>query len=537
MERDASFPGPHFRETWLLAIVAALSAIVVFRGALGGFFGQDDFVGLARARGLLPVLPFPWRWISGQLYFVFMRPFGTDSALAYHAVNLAAHALTAALLARVLARRVGAPAALIGAIFFAAHPAHFTALYSVSGVGELLAPLFALAALDVSMRRDRWRWLAPALFALALLCKENLLLLPALLLLPDGWLGGRDADGARASNIDRRGTVLALGIVSVVMAALIALADPFGTRAALPESAAYAWSMGPHVLGNLGTYAAWTVNFALPAVRSVSDSIDPGATPVALAALALWIAGLMWPALRRRGWLAGGLTWLAFLLPVLALPHHTYHYYLHAPLLGAALCVSALADALFAGDRTRRVEHDAPRAKGMKGRAAPAWGIAAIAAVLLVVNGAALVSKIESYPFTLPGLRADATVDRGRIARAARDDLRSAQLPPGVALRFWSPTSIRIEIETHPQSDPLRRETYWEQNVRTALYDGLGVRVLFPEVGGVRFVREYTPAPDSVRYALYEPDGRVAVLTSSGIDSLLGARGSRTRPAAPQARR
>lgn len=527
MERDATSPETRALEAWLPAIAAALCAIFVFRGALVGFFGQDDFVGLARARGLLPVLPFPWRWISGQLYFVFMRPFGTDSALAYHAVNLAAHALTAALLARVLARRVGAPAALLGAVFFAVHPAHFTAIYSVSGVGELLAPLFALAALDVSTRGDRWRWLAPALFTLALLCKENLLLLPALLLIPDGWLGGRDTNGVRSSQTAPRSVALALGIVSVVMAALLALTDPFGARTALPESAAYAWSMGPHVLGNLATYAAWTVNFAFLTVRSVSDSIDPGAMPVALAALALWLAGLTWPALRRRGWLAGGLTWLAFLLPVLALPHHTYHYYLHAPLLGAALCLSALADALFAGDRTRHAAHTEDR------RLVSASSIAAIVATLLVGNGAALVSKVENFPFRLPGLRADATVDRARIARAARDDLRGAQLPPGIALRFWSPTSIRIELEAHPQSDPLHRETYWEQNVRTALYDGLGVRVLFPALGGVRFVREYTPAPDSVRYALYEPDGRVSVLSSSAIDSLLGARDTGTGPTAP----
>jgi hypothetical protein len=530
MERDASLPGLRTIRAWLPAIVAALCAILVYRGALGGFFGQDDFVGLARARGLLPALPFPWRWISGQLYFAFMRPFGTDGALAYHAVSLAAHALTAALLARVLARRVGTPAALLGAVFFAVHPAHFTALYSVSGIGELLAPLFALAALDVAMRRDRWRWLAPALFALALLCKENLVLLPAVLLLRDGWLGSRDPGGAEDSHRSPRAMALALGIVSVVMAGMLALTDPFGARTALPESSAYAWSMGPHVLGNLATYAAWTVNFAFPTVRSVSDSIDPGGMPAALAALALWLSGLMWPALRRRGWLAGGLTWLAFLLPVLALPHHTYHYYLHAPLLGAALCVSALADALFAVDRARGATRHGSTANEDR-RLVSASSIAVIVAGLLVMNGAVLVSKIETFPFTLPGLRADATVDRARIARAARDDLRSAYLPAGVALRFWSPTSIRLELEARPGSDPLHRETYWEQNVRTALYDGLGVRVLFPAVGDVRFVREYTPAPDSVRYALYEPDGRVSVLSSSGIDSLLGARDSGTPPA------
>jgi hypothetical protein len=158
--------------------------------------------------------------------------------------------------------------------------------------------------------------------------------------------------------------------------------------------------------------------------------------------------------------------------------------------------------------------------------------------VLLAINGAALVFKIESFPFNLPGLLADSTVDRAHIARTARDDLRVANLPAGVALRFWSPTSIGIELDAHPQSDPLHRETYWERNVRTALCDGLGVRVLFPAMGDVQFVREYTPAPDEVRYALYEPDGRIAVFSSSGIDSLLGTRGSVSRPAAtpPQSR-
>ena len=52
-EPAAAAPG------WLGPALAALAAVVVYRGALGYDFAQDDFAGLGRAAGILPRLHGP----------------------------------------------------------------------------------------------------------------------------------------------------------------------------------------------------------------------------------------------------------------------------------------------------------------------------------------------------------------------------------------------------------------------------------------------------------------------------------------------
>src|SRR5437867_9092074 len=129
-----------------LLVVAAAGAIVWHR-AIGYFFAQDDFAGLARAQGLAPRLAGPWRWLSGQAYFDVMRLLAGHHAAAYHLVSLGAHLATALLLFLFLMRRTSVNAALCGAVAFVTHPATFTAVYSISGLGEILALGAALAAM------------------------------------------------------------------------------------------------------------------------------------------------------------------------------------------------------------------------------------------------------------------------------------------------------------------------------------------------------------------------------------------------------
>jgi hypothetical protein len=142
-----------------------------------------------------------------------------------------------------------------------------------------------------------------------------------------------------------------------------------------------------------------------------------------------------------------------------------------------------------------------------------------VGAGLLTANGHALVNKIEHYPFD-DGLRADPTVDRALIARHVYDSLGAAGLPEGVRLRFWSPTSIQRAAAAG--QDPAV-ETYWERNVRDAVQQGLGVRVLFPQVREVTFVREFTVADPSTWYAVYRTDGNLGVATAAQLDSMMRA--------------
>jgi hypothetical protein len=346
--------------------------------------------------------------------------------------------------------------------------------------------------------RASWRWLAVPLYALSLLSKESTLLLPVGLLVLIPLLRGREAATARTARApggigDPLPWVLAA--ISALYLAYFAFGDVFATRS-LPVSAPYAldWVSSPPL--NALSYLGWTVNFWVPTVQGFSDAVDRRVFAWGAAAVILWLVGAFMPPLRRRGWISGGLLYLLLLAPVLPLRNHTYHYYLYAPLVGAAWCVAALADGLV-GRLTR----------------AAAWTVALVLAAVLVVNGGLLVHKIETYPFVFPEMRADATVDRARIARNVVEGLREADIPSGARVWFWSPAVGDRAL------DP--RAVYWENNLRSALMDGLALRVLVPQVAEVRFVRDFEPARPTDRYAVYARDGRLRVLASAELDSLL----------------
>jgi hypothetical protein len=245
----------------------ARRGVLAFRGALPYFFAQDDFAGLARSAGLLPRLASPWRYLSGQVYFDAMRAIAGLSPFPYHLASLIAHLGCVALLFVFLSRRFGTAAAWVGATFFATHPALFTAVYSISGIGEILALLFGLAALLVAEGSESRRSLTVPLFALSLLCKESMVLLPFAV-----WLLSPGA---------RRGAsmVAALMVVSLLYLGVFLAGDVFGLRTALPADAAYSIGFGAHWLWNLLSYLGWTVNIAIFTVRGFTDAIDPRVYP------------------------------------------------------------------------------------------------------------------------------------------------------------------------------------------------------------------------------------------------------------------
>jgi hypothetical protein len=308
----------------------------------------------------------------------------------------------------------------------------------------------------------------------------------------------------------------ALAVLSAIALATFVWRDTFGVRAGIETAAPYAVRFGRSALDNLLSYLGWTARIGLPWVRSFGDAVEPGVFPDGIALAAAWLLGCAVPALRARGWVEGGVLWLLLILPVLPLAHHTYHYYLYSPLTGAALCVAAAADATAAWISRRFAAR----------RTIAATVVAALAAVV-AVNGALLVHHIEMYPFVDPELRSDPTVDRARIARNVITDLRDSPLPPGVSLWFWSPASI---ARGRSAGADTTQETYWETNVRTALYDDLAVRVMLPSVRSVRFVRSFEMVGDSVRYAVYLPTGHLKVGAPSELAEVLGVRKSETVP-------
>ena len=544
MSPDAPPPAARHPSTLVLALGASVAAAgaIAYHRTLLYFFSQDDFASLARAAGMVPRLHGPWRYLGNQAIFDLLRPVADLHPMPYHLASLAAHLACSTLLFALLARRLSAPAALAGGVFFAVHPALFTAVYWISVIADSLALLFALGTLALLDREDRWRWLAVPLFALSLLSKESTLLLPAAAM-AYCWGRGRRPSGAERRSAPRLDPVMiALGVISAIYLAYFvssAYSTYFvtaggSTPATGSESAAYGVGIGSHLWGNFLSYAGWTANFLLPTVQGFSDAVDPKVFGWGVGFVALWLLGLASRPLRERGWLVGGALYLCFLLPVLPLRHHTYHYYLYAPLAGAAWLVGSAVDVGWAwltaprrspartsraraGRRSAAVSREAAR------NDAAAWLGLGVLILLLTLNGALLIHKNEMYPFSVPvlgaqvELRMDPVVDRSRIAWNVYQDLKRAALPAGASLRFWSPTAVEMGQITG--RDP-SVETYWERNVRNALLDGLAVRVMLPQVKSVEFVRSVRPAGDSTLYAVYQVDGHLAVAWPAEVDSL-----------------
>ena len=127
-----------------------------------------------------------------------------DATVPYHALGLLLHAANALLLLRVLGRLGDRAVAWMAAMVFACHPVHAEAVITVYGHVDLLAALFALVSIDrfLAMRAPNatrvvlWaNGIAMAMaFAVALGCKESVLIVPLLTVLIRGLyrrVGGR----------------------------------------------------------------------------------------------------------------------------------------------------------------------------------------------------------------------------------------------------------------------------------------------------------------------------------------------------------
>ena len=521
---------PRARATFVHAATIVAAAVVVHHGALALFFSQDDFAGLARATGSLPRLAGPWRIISQQWFWDVLRPLAGLDPRPYHVASLAAHATGAVLLLLWLRRRVSETAALIGSAFLATHPALFTATHWISAVGDPLALAFGMAMLLFAERRDRWRWLALPSFACALLSKELAVTLPIVVLLAASTrvarvsavgaeraseVGAAERDpGATRSRVFGDPLTRTLFALAIGYVAYLAVSDAMGSRRAGTD-AAYAVGFGPHVWGNALSYLGWTVNLAFPTVRGFSDARDPLVTGWALGALGVSLVGLLWARLRRHGFGAACLAYVALLLPVLPLRSHTYHYYLELPMLAAAWALAAALDALLSLRPARPT-----RAKVGTSRASPTAVASGALVLLLVANGTLLVRRCETAPLPLYGLLSDPVMDRASIAQRVRDGLAQARPAPGARLALWLPDGWAYPGAVVPPPGATT-VPYTRRNLRIALLDGLAVRVLFPHWSEVRIVDRHERLPARWWWALCRPDGRLRVLRSYELDALL----------------
>jgi len=312
---------------WVLAFGAVAAA---YLPGVGRGFIKDDFAWIAGSRfaGALGWLE-PFRRHNGFYRPLVSLSFAADERLfgleplGYGLTNLALVGAGMALIV-LLARVLGMawPWGLLAAGLWGLNPHGIASgVLWISGRTSLLLTAFALAA-GIAFAAGRAGWAALACL-LALLCKEEAVLLPAVLA---AWAVLLPADGAsRTRALARRGAILLLPL-----AAYLLLRSR--TAAYLPWSAPgfYRPTLSPAALA-----------------RNALEYADRACT---LAAAAVLLASALlgrWPRpdARERRWLALGLIWLAggygltVFLPVRSSLYAVF------PSAGAALAAAALGHA------------------------------------------------------------------------------------------------------------------------------------------------------------------------------------------------
>ena len=359
-------------------VVAAVALVVAaaWGPMLRAPFLFDDHIvvekAAAGADGILSGLarePRPLRALSHRID---ARIFGPKDAAGPHAVNLALHAVCAALWFALLLR-LGRPRveAAVAALLFAAMPVCGDALGIVSHRKEMLALapmlgalLLAVPAPGGSCVRSAVRIAAAAvLFAIAALGKETALVLPALAALCAWESSRRGAGDARASR-PRLAPVAALAAAGLLFAAFAWL-QVRASMAALPGASDPVVGPRPGHLppgtpvGDAAAWALWALpRYAARLFAPWGHCLDPatpaegpgsGAIAAGLSVLAVWATAFLFAA-RRRNAFALPLGWMAFALAPALVPSLLAtgglavlaDRYAYAAALGAALLAAAV---------------------------------------------------------------------------------------------------------------------------------------------------------------------------------------------------
>jgi len=180
-------PNDHSR--WLPEIAVFVAAIIGRLPTMGAWWNQDDWGYLARAAGLDSgeAVAWPTHWLSQHLYWDLTWPlFGLNSD-AHAVIRLILHGVAAVLIVRIAWRTgLGPLSRLLAGLVFAASPLAYTPLYWATGIREILAAVFALAAVErwlaaKALGRRQLAW-ATVLAVLSMFSRETGLGLPLLFL-------------------------------------------------------------------------------------------------------------------------------------------------------------------------------------------------------------------------------------------------------------------------------------------------------------------------------------------------------------------
>ena len=473
----------------------ALATLLVYHRATHYFFTQDDFTSLWIA-GETPKTF--WRILSSFGYFrVASSLFGLNP-VAFHVTSLLLHMVNGVLvflLARAFS--VGRITSLMAATLFAVHPALYSPIFAISSIGEILSCLFILLAslYLLRARKPEGIWAIPIvclLFAASLLSKETTIAFPILAVF---------IFIARGVRMKKAIPLLAaLLAVAVVYGTLFYSADIFGVRHAFSnvlstdgtssQGGAYAATLGPELITGLQTYFKWTFNIFEQWREIQFNILDKRALVWLVVGVAFFMV-----LIGRRGThrVKSGyciLWFLLMLLPVIPLTGHPYHYYLYVPLAGFCPALGISLARWF---------------KRSHGEAL----VSVCMIVFFLANSMLLMSKIERRTVSNSVRRQDPVFDRALVSQALISDIRDLRLPAATKLVLISPLrEIREgKIAEHPFL--VMGGSYWDTNLRSAVAEGLGIRLFFPQVDTVAFADNLTPEFQDFFAIGYKWDGHL----------------------------
>lgn len=263
-----------------------------------------------------------------SVYFVILRQVaGWDGRLSHALVLslLAAASMASAYVVRQVTRD-DTVAVLVGLTYAAANSIHVDPLLiQTCGIENFLGNFcFLMALLFFLQERNR---ASAVMFLLGLLCKETVLVLPALLLLAVVVLGQTPVSLFRRL-VDAVPKLLGHAIVLAIYVVIRVVQG--GGPLNKPENDPYYMSFfGRHLWTNFVAYLRWTAEALVPWPRVNADTV----VLVLLLVCALGLGLALAHNLERARRLAAQWTfftgWIALALsPMLILPNHTYRYYL-----------------------------------------------------------------------------------------------------------------------------------------------------------------------------------------------------------------
>jgi hypothetical protein len=292
---------------------------------------------------------------------------GGTRPIVFHAANILFY-IAASLALLALARRCMPPmAAWIAAALFAVHPVHVEAVGNVVGQAELIVALACASGVALYVRErslERMRWSVAlgilALFAVAVLAKENGIVFPLLLLAAELTIV-RDSRPLRQRFVSTRPLVLSLVLAGLVY--LWGRSLVLGDLAGMPPHVAY---VGLHltsahrVLTMIGLAREWARLLLWPA--KLAAEYSPPMTPFAVEMsidqlpgflIMLGTALLWWWAI-KRGWrdVSFGIAWVVIsMAPIsgflVATGFILAERTLMLPSIGAMIVVGALGQRLW----------------------------------------------------------------------------------------------------------------------------------------------------------------------------------------------